>query len=192
MLDRWQDPHGFRAVLVVVGIAMIAAACGSTSSYGTKSPAASPASSAAVVARGGYGAPVATSVSPVNTTAGSGSTGGGATVSIGHTSVGEILVDAQGFTLYVFTKDTVGASACTGACATAWPPELVSDTPTATGGVNVAKLAEITRPDGAKQLAYDGHPLYRYANDAKPGDVTGQKVNGVWFVIDATGQLVGA
>ena len=191
MFDHWQDAYRSRAVLVVGGIVMIAAACGSTSSYGSGSPAASLAPSAGVVARGGYGAPAATSVSRPNTTVGSAASSGGATVSIGHTSVGDILVDADGLTLYVFTKDTNGASACTGTCATAWPPALVSNTPTATGGVDGSKLTEITRPDGAKQLAYDGHPLYRYANDAKPGDVTGQKVNGVWFVIDGTGHLVG-
>ena len=191
MLDGWQDAHRSRVALVVGAIAMIAAACGSTSSYGTKSPAASPAPSAGVVARGGYGAPVTASVSPVTTTVGTNPTGGSATVSIGHTSVGDIVVDAQGLTLYVFTKDTNGVSACTDACATAWPPELVSNTPTATAGVDGSKLTEITRPDGAKQLAYDGHPLYRYANDTKPGDVTGEKVNNVWFVIDATGHLIG-
>jgi predicted lipoprotein with Yx(FWY)xxD motif len=191
MFDRCQNVHRSRTALVVGGLAIIASACGSTSSYGTRSPTASLAPSASAVARGGYGAPVATSTSPVDTTAGTASSGGAATLSIGHTSVGDIVVDAQGFTLYVFTKDSKGVSSCTGACATAWPPELVSNTPAATGGVDRSKLTEITRADGAKQLAYDGRPLYRYANDAKPGDVTGQKINDAWFVIDATGHLVG-
>ena len=89
-----------------------------------------------------------------------------------------ILVDSAGKTLYTYDKDTAGTSACTGACATTWPPLTIASgsTPKAGSGVTGA-LATITRSDGAKQITYKGAPLYTYQQDAKAGDASGDGVN---------------
>ncbi len=86
-----------------------------------------------------------------------------------------VLTDASGMTLYTFDSDTVGAktSACTGACASAWPPLTATGTPTAGPGVT-GTLATIS----GGQVTWDGHPLYRWMSDKAPGDVTGDGVNG--------------
>lgn len=87
------------------------------------------------------------------------------------------LTDPQGLTLYVFDRDAGGKSACNGACATTWPPLLAAPGTSATGDYSV-----ITRDDGARQWAYRGRPLYRFAKDAKPGDRVGDNFNNVWHV----------
>jgi len=105
------------------------------------------------------------------------------------TSVGKILVDDKGMTLYLFDKDKDGKSSCTGECATTWPPVVTTENPTAGQGVNAAWLSTTDRPDGTKQVTYHNHPLYRYTKDTKPGDMTGQGVEdsgAKWYVVDAT------
>lgn len=93
--------------------------------------------------------------------------------------LGTILTGPTGMTLYTFAKDTEpGKSACTGACAEPWPPFR----PDANAPAPKAPLTIITRDDGSKQYAYKGKPLYHWMRDKKPGDTTGHKVAGVWFV----------
>ncbi len=124
------------------------------------------------------------------TTAASGSGAAGtATVALRKTDLGEVLVDAQGRTLYAFTPDSATSSACVDKCADLWPPTAAEGTPTAGDGVD-AKLTVITRPDGTEQVAADGHPLYEYAGDSAAGDTTGQGSGGKWFVLSADGSLV--
>ena len=124
------------------------------------------------------------------TTAASGSGAAGtATVALRKTDLGEVLVDAQGRTLYAFTPDSATSSTCVDNCADLWPPTAAEGTPTAGDGVD-AKLTVITRPDGTKQVAADGHPLYEYAGDSAAGDTTGQGSGGKWFVLSADGSLV--
>ncbi len=106
-------------------------------------------------------------------------------------TLGPILVDSQGFTMYLFTKDTGTTSVCTDKCAQAWPAALVTGTPTAGPGLDASKLTASAQPDGSMQLTYNGHLLYRYAPDKAAGDTTGQGVGGVWFVLDAAGNQVG-
>ena len=118
--------------------------------------------------------------------AGSASDPAAATVAVASTSLGDVLVDGEGRTLYLFTNDQGGTSSCTGACASAWPSVEVSGDPVAGDGVDEAKLA--TNADG--QVTYAGRPLYRYAADAKAGDVRGHGVGGVWFAVDAEGDPV--
>jgi predicted lipoprotein with Yx(FWY)xxD motif len=109
-----------------------------------------------------------------------------ATVMLSSTpSLGNFLVDSKGMTLYLFTKDTSGVSNCNGGCLKAWPPLLAQGNLVAGPGVT-GKLGEITRSDGAKQVTYDGMPLYYWASDVKPGDTTGQGVGGVWFIVPPT------
>jgi predicted lipoprotein with Yx(FWY)xxD motif len=102
-----------------------------------------------------------------------------ATVATASSSLGNILVDDKGMTLYVWDNDTTaGKSSCTGACEQAWPPLTVTGTPTYGTGLNASMFTTITRDDGSMQIAVNGHPLYRWMGDAKAGDTTGQGVNG--------------
>lgn len=87
----------------------------------------------------------------------------------------DVLTDARGMTLYTFDKDAAGASACKGECAVKWPPLLAAD-----GARNNAEFTIVSREDGTRQWAYKGKPLYLWVGDAKPGDTTGDGVNGVW------------
>ncbi len=98
------------------------------------------------------------------------------------TSLGTILVDSQGMTLYTFRNDKPGVSNCEGACATLWPPLTVTGTPTASQGIN-GTLGTITRSDGSSQVTYNGLPLYTYSPDTSPGDTLGQGYKNLWYVV---------
>ena len=102
-------------------------------------------------------------------------------------SLGDIVTDGKGMVLYVYLKDTQGTqmSVCTGGCATAWPLALADATPKLTGLTGAVTM--IPTASGGKQLALNGWPLYYYAKDKAPGDVLGQGVGSVWYVLDATG-----
>jgi len=102
---------------------------------------------------------------------------GGGAIKSTDTAQGEVLTDANGMTLYTYDKDTDGASNCYDACAEKWPPLMAAANATTEG-----KFTQVIRKDGGKQWAYDGQPLYLWQNDKKPGDVTGDGVNGVWHV----------
>lgn len=115
-----------------------------------------------------------------------------ATVALADTSLGEVLVDADGMTLYLFTKDTDGTSTCSGGCAATWPPLTVDGTPTAGDGVDGGELDTIERDDGTTQVTYHGKPLYLYAADGEPGDVAGQGAGDVWFAVTAGGEAAEA
>ncbi|WP_329238920.1 hypothetical protein OG417_36695 [Actinoallomurus sp. NBC_01490] len=114
---------------------------------------------------------------------------GPVTINAKDTSLGKILVDDKGMTLYLFEKDKDGKSSCTGECATQWPPVLTTEKATAGQGVDATKLGTTDRTDGTKQVTYNNHPLYRFAKDTKPGDMNGQGVEAFgakWYVVDAT------
>lgn len=95
----------------------------------------------------------------------------------GKTDKGEVLTDQKGMTLYTFTKDSAGKSACNGDCAKAWPP-LMAEADAKTEG----KYSVVTRDDGSKQWAYGGMPLYTWTKDAKAGDTTGDGFKDMWKV----------
>ena len=118
----------------------------------------------------------------------------GSTVKIRSTSLGKVLVDAKGRTLYLFEKDKNGKSACSGACATNWPPLLTSGTPKAGAGARASKLGTTRRSDGTKQVTYGGHPVYRFVLDHnKPGSTKGEGVNAFgaeWYVLGANGKKI--
>ncbi len=98
-------------------------------------------------------------------------------------ALGTILTDPKGMTLYLFTKDTTrGESTCYDRCAQAWPPYTAAESLTLPSGVP-GELTTISRTDGTTQIAYNGIPLYYWANDQQPGDTTGQGVGDVWFVV---------
>lgn len=96
--------------------------------------------------------------------------------------LGTILTDSDGRTLYEFSADVGSKSACKDACAQAWPPFTTPGTPTLAPGIP-GSLGYTTRADGVKQVMYNGHPLYYYAKDTKPGDTNGQGVGGKWSVV---------
>ena len=150
--------------------------------------AAIPLVALAVAACGGGGG-AATAATPKT------SSGASATVGVANSSLGSILVDSTGRTLYLFKADVGTTSACAGACATAWPPLLSNGKPTAGTGLTASKLATITRPGGNRQVTYNGHPLYVFIKDKKPGDVNGQGVTAfgaAWFALTPSGTQASA
>ena len=123
-------------------------------------------------------------------------TANGRSATVGVANVGQlgsILVDAKGRTVYLFEKDTGPKSTCFGACATEWPPVTTSGKPSPGSGVTASMLGTTTRSDGETQVTYNGHPLYLFEADQKPGDATGQNVDAFgakWYVLSATGDKV--
>jgi predicted lipoprotein with Yx(FWY)xxD motif len=138
----------------------------------------------------------------------SGTSGGSSTLAAGSTatgsaaalvittksgSAGTYLTDGSGRAVYLWTKDGMNKSECSGACASAWPPVPASGTMTASGGAVSADLSSITRSDGSKQLTYDGHPLYYFSGDSGPGTTNGQGSDGFgakWWLVSTSGASI--
>jgi predicted lipoprotein with Yx(FWY)xxD motif len=117
-----------------------------------------------------------------------------ATVGVANNSkLGRILDDSDGRTLYLFAKDSGTKSACTGACASAWPPLRVGGKPTVGAGAKASIVGTTPRPDGQPQVTYNGHPLYTCTADQNPGDTNGQGLKafgGGWFALSPAGVQV--
>jgi len=96
------------------------------------------------------------------------------------TSLGTVLATSSGYTLYRFTHDTSTKVACTGGCASVWPPLTL---PKGVKEAGLRGLGTIRDPDGAVQVTYHSHPLYRYSGDTAPSQVHGQGIEGDWFVV---------
>jgi predicted lipoprotein with Yx(FWY)xxD motif len=142
-----------------------------------------------VAACGGGGNGATAASTPPTTASGHPATVG--TASVG--SLGGILVDSQGHTLYLFGKDSGTKSACFGACASAWPPLRATGKPTVGSGANASMIGTTPRSDGKPQVTYNGHPLYLYAADQNPGDATGQGLTAfgaAWFTVSPAGNQV--
>jgi predicted lipoprotein with Yx(FWY)xxD motif len=111
-----------------------------------------------------------------------------------HTSLGTVLVDAKGRTLYLFEKDTKNKSKCSGQCAANWPPALVKGKPKAGGSAVASKLATTKRADGTTQVTYAGHPLYTFVLDRnKPGSTKGEGIDAFgaeWYVVGTNGKKI--
>jgi predicted lipoprotein with Yx(FWY)xxD motif len=123
----------------------------------------------------------------------SGSSTGNATgpsVGVEGSSLGKILVNSRGLTLYSYGHDTRNVSVCTDVCARVWPPATVSGAPTAASGVSQARLKTITRSDRRSQLVYNGHPLYTFSEDTRRRQIGGEGFLGVWFVVSPAGKPV--
>jgi predicted lipoprotein with Yx(FWY)xxD motif len=128
-----------------------------------------------------------------NSSASASTTHGSATVDVASGSLGKILVDSKGRTLYLFKKDSGTTSSCFGACATKWPPVRVTGKPTVSNGLTASKAATTKRSDGKPEVTYNGHPLYLFAGDQKAGDTNGQGINafgGSWFAVSPAGTQV--
>ncbi len=114
-----------------------------------------------------------------------------ATLAITSTDkLGKILVDGDGRTLYMYTKDTKDMSNCYDKCEVAWPPLLQTDKPAVGEGTDASLLGTTQRKDGTMQVTYNGMPLYYYFKDHAAGDVTGQGVGTVWYVLSPDGKIV--
>lgn len=101
-----------------------------------------------------------------------------------HAEHGDILVGADGMTLYIFTDDDGGESTCYDQCAANWPPLIVDGTPSTADDVT-GNVGTTERDDGSMQATYNGQPLYYWQGDDEPGDATGHGVGGVWFVVES-------
>lgn len=169
-----------RFALIAVPLAALAmAACGSDSNKSTATTPTTVAAPATVAA-------VDTTVAPDTVPA----SGAAADIQLADSSLGKILVDGAGNTLYLFTKDTASTSACSGDCSTNWPALVVEGTPTLGEGLAAEDFGTITGADGATQVTFYGHPLYHYAGDTSPGDTNGQGIGGFWFVVDTEGNAI--
>ena len=121
------------------------------------------------------------------------SSGRAATVKVRSSSLGRIVVDGRGRSLYLFEKDPRGHSACSGACATYWPPVLTKAKPIAKAGAKPSLLGVIRRSDGTKQVTYASHPLYRFVLDTKPGQTNGegrQDFGAGWDALSPAGKKI--
>lgn len=130
---------------------------------------------------------------PVTTSTPASGGGSGATVGLAdNADLGQIVVDADGRTLYLFEKDDEGdESYCDGECAKAWPPLTTKGKPQAGSGLDSSQLTSFARDDGTTQVAYAGHPLYYYAGDQNPGDTTGNDLDqfgAEWYALTASGE----
>jgi predicted lipoprotein with Yx(FWY)xxD motif len=108
-------------------------------------------------------------------------------------TLGQILADPEGRTLYMFEADAGTKSACTGTCALTWPPLRASGKPVAGSGIAPSKLATSARSDGEPQVTYYGHPLYTYTVDQQPGDATGEGTTAfgaAWYALSPAGTRV--
>jgi predicted lipoprotein with Yx(FWY)xxD motif len=116
-----------------------------------------------------------------------------AAVRVTTTDLGKTLVDSQGRTVYLFTADSGTMSACSGACATAWPPLMATGTPTVGHGAKAKLIGTTARADGGQQVTYKGHPLYIFSKDQKAGDTNGEGITafgGSWFGVSPAGARI--
>lgn len=162
--------------LIAAAAALLLAGCGSSNSAASGSAAGDTSAPSS-------GAPSASS----------GASAPSAGLSTSATSLGTIVVDTAGRTVYRYDADKQGAtsSACTGGCAAAWPAVPAGSVSGGSGGSGVTgKVGSITGVDGKAQATLDGWPLYYYADDAQPGDTTGQSVGGTWWVVTPAGGVI--
>lgn len=154
-------------------LALVAAACGSGSSSSNKSTSTSRALSptSSVAAAHGGGTRLTTQRFP---------------------SIGSVLTNAQGRTLYVFTPEKGGKVTCTGGCASVWPPMLsaTGHNPATTSAVHPNLVGTVAYPSGGKIVTYAGWPLHTYASDTASRTAKGQGVDGKWYVVSPSGQVI--
>lgn len=153
---------GLTALVCVIGLT----ACGSESD----------------AAKGTTGATSSSSPDP-------GAAGSGVTITMGSTDLGDVMVDGEGNTLYVFTPDGTGKPTCTTSCADAWPPLITKGEPSVEG-IGSGVISTVETADGSTQATASGQPLYTYAGDSAPGDTAGQGSGGTWYVVAKDGSLI--
>jgi predicted lipoprotein with Yx(FWY)xxD motif len=159
-----------RLLLVPLAVGLVLAACGSDDTKSTTSETTAQAA--------------ATTTSAAAT--------GAVTVKVSKTSLGDVLANGEGRTLYTLSTESATNITCVGQCASRWPPLVVpaGQKPTAEAGVGA--LTVVNRPDGTQQVASDNKPLYTFAGDAKAGDTLGENVGGVWHVAKPSSSASGS
>lgn len=168
---RWMGRRA-RLIAPIIGLALVAAACGSGESVPIVAASAADAPAADVAEQPTAAAPAAVSAT------------------IGSSDLGEIIAGDNGLTLYGFTNDVDAASTCYGTCADAWPPVIVDEDFAVAPGLDVGIFATTVREDGSQQLVAGKWPLYFFAGDANPGDLAGQGSGDVWFAVALDGTLI--
>ena len=164
--------------------ALALAACGPGASASPSGAAATPSAAASSAA-------ASESASAPASASGSGATGD-VTVMVADSELGEILVDGEGRTLYMFVPDEEsGEPTCYDQCAEAWPPLIAEGEITVGEGLDDSDFSTVPRTDDAgDQVKVGDWPLYYFANDAAPGDTNGQGVNEVWYVLGPDGEPI--
>lgn len=163
-----------RASLALLALGVALSACGGGG------PTTTPATTATT--------PAATSTA---SPPGGGTAGAAADLRTTSSSLGQIVVDGKGMSVYFFTNDTKdsGKSACTDPCVALWPAvTTTSDAPKAEGVTGT--LGTITTSDGKKQVTLNGLPLYNYVEDKAPGDIKGQGFNNLWYLASPSGEMI--
>ncbi|MFD8754591.1 hypothetical protein ACFV0O_26920 [Kitasatospora sp. NPDC059577] len=165
-----------RFIVLTVGVvAMVATASGCSSSGTTASST-----------------PTAGTSTPTTATGSAAPSGSVATVKTASSPFGQILVDGSGRTLYLFKADTGTTSTCNGTCTQNWPPQTTTGAPSS-NGVTASLVGTTTRSDNSTQVTYNGHPLYHFFKDTKPGETNGQGVNAFgasWYVVSPSGDAI--
>ena len=152
-----------------------------------------PLASALLVAA--CGSVAASTSAPASSAAAAGSSTTGTVITTQAGSAGAFLTTASGRTVYLWAKDGMNMSDCSGAGASAWPPVPATGTLTAAGSAKASDLGTITRSDGTKQVTYDGHPLYYFVGDSAAGQTNGQGSDNFgakwWLVAPSGAQITG-
>jgi predicted lipoprotein with Yx(FWY)xxD motif len=195
--------------LPLIAAALAAAACSSPPVYvgtipaaantGSATPSATPPTAASPTATpsattSATATPTATVSATATPTVSPTARASGTTIKTSQTGLGTILVDGKGMTVYLFEKDTGTTSTCYGACAGIWPPVLTNGAPVAGSGADASLLGTTKRTNGTVQVTYDGHPLYYYSGDSKPGQTNGQGLDefgAKWEAVKPDGAPVG-
>jgi len=169
------------------GLAVLAiSACGSANA-GTAAPSATPQTPAAAAQPPSTQTPTPATPPPTAQPI------AGAMLGVGHTGLGSFVADGKGLTLYLFEVDKGTQSTCYGACAANWPPLTTPGGVAVSGGASTSLAGTSKRTDGTVQVTYNGHPLYYFVGDTKPGDTTGEGINafgGGWDVLSPSGMKI--
>jgi predicted lipoprotein with Yx(FWY)xxD motif len=166
------------------GVALLAAACGSASvtgpAYGGAASSTGSAGGGAAAGGNPYGTPPKTAPAGV------------VSIKVGMSNLGSFLTDANGRTMYLFTRDSGNTPSCTGACSSVWPPVTSSTAAQADTGASASLLGTVSNA-GQQQVTYNGHPLYYYVGDTNPGQTNGEQLDqfgGLWYVVSPSGMQV--
>lgn len=178
------------ALAAILLTAMLLTGCGSKSDDKTPAPSTTAVQTTDVSSDPNTSAPDTSA--PDDSAPDTSSTVEDGVISIGtdeDSQLGELLVDGKGLTLYMHTKDGVNSSTCTGACAASWIP-VTGTSIEVSDGLDKSDFELFDRGDGDMQVSFNGHPLYRFASDKKPGQTNGQGVNYIWYVAGVDGEPI--
>ena len=174
-----KPPRMIAVTAAALAIGIAAAGCGSGG--GSSAASTGAGTNASGGTSGGYGGGSSAAASSA------------VTLKAASSTLGKILVDQDGKTLYLFEADAMNKSNCSGGCATVWPPITVNGTATAGSGVSAKLIGTTRRPDGSSEVTYAGHPLYWYEGDSNPGDTNGEGLTdfgGSWDAVSPAGKAV--